>query len=106
MEGEGGGSKAPANTPIIEPAIPACITASQICIIGDRVLTDIVFANLYGMHSVLTAPLTDTLQYSFTDLLKVDNLAAVVFRKIELSVLLPLMQAIGVSAPPLEVPAK
>jgi phosphatidylglycerophosphatase GEP4 len=31
--------------------------ASRICIIGDRILTDIVFGNLYGMLTVHTQPL-------------------------------------------------
>eukprot|EP01034_Spumella_vulgaris_P022045 gene22044-28139_t len=29
----------------------------EICVIGDRLLTDIVFANQYGMYSVLVQPL-------------------------------------------------
>ena len=33
------------------------IHTRQICVIGDRVLTDVVFANLHGMYSVLVEPL-------------------------------------------------
>ncbi len=32
----------------------------EICMIGDRVLTDIVFANQHKMHSVLVRPLSQT----------------------------------------------
>lgn len=33
------------------------IQPDKICIIGDRLLTDIVFGNLYGMKTVLVKPL-------------------------------------------------
>lgn len=31
---------------------------AQICVVGDRVLTDVVFANTYGMTSILVRPLS------------------------------------------------
>ena len=77
---------------------PGRVTTEQICVIGDRVLTDIVFANRYGMHSILVSPLTETLNYSLSEVLKVDNVAAVVFRSFELTVLLPFMKMMGVKA--------
>eukprot|EP01038_Epipyxis_sp_PR26KG_P009448 gene9448-12732_t len=35
------------------------IDSTQICMIGDRVLTDVVFANRYGMMSILVNPLSN-----------------------------------------------
>ena len=42
----------------IEPSVP--IRCHEICMVGDRLLTDIVFANQLGMVSVLVAPINST----------------------------------------------
>lgn len=41
------------DTPTSIPLLP-----SQICIIGDRVLTDVVFGRNLGAYTILTGPLT------------------------------------------------
>lgn len=41
-----------------EQSMKRRITPNQICVVGDRLLTDVVFANMYGMTSVLVEPLT------------------------------------------------
>lgn len=61
---------------------------SEICMIGDRVLTDCVFANLNGMVSVLVSPLC----------LKSDHPVSVVIRFLEVRLLLPLLRILGVHA--------
>jgi len=50
---------------------------SQICMVGDRLLTDIVFGNLYGMLTIHCLPLC-----SGKDNVK-DNAIASIFRKTE-----------------------
>ena len=59
---------------------------SEICMIGDRVLTDCVFANLNGMVSVLVSPLC----------LKTDHPVSVLVRFLEVRLLLPLLRLLGV----------
>lgn len=54
--------------------------------IGDRLLTDITFANRNGMVSVLVMPLS----------LKEDHPVAIVIRFLETSVILPLLKLFGV----------
>jgi len=39
----------------IHPSVP--IRSSEMCMVGDRLLTDIVFANRLGMVSILVAPI-------------------------------------------------
>lgn len=51
----------------------------ELCFVGDRLLTDVVFGNLHGMLTFHTRPLS----------LKGDNLAAVVFRFLERKVSAP-----------------
>jgi phosphatidylglycerophosphatase GEP4 len=58
------------------------ISPEQICVIGDRLMTDIVFANQYGMKSVLVEPLTYVR----------DHPAAVIIRILEIRILLPLIR--------------
>ncbi len=64
------------------------VSPSEICMIGDRVLTDVVFANINGMVSVLVAPLC----------VKTDHPIAVAIRFLEVKVLLPLLRLIGIKA--------
>lgn len=52
----------------------------EICVIGDRLLTDVLFANLNGMTSVLVAPIST----------RGDHPVAVVIRAFERRILLPL----------------
>ena len=40
----------------IHPSVS--IRSSEICMVGDRLLTDIVFANRLGMMSILVAPIS------------------------------------------------
>ena len=61
---------------------------SEICMVGDRVLTDCVFANLNGMVSVLVAPLC----------LKTDHPVSVFIRFLEVRLLLPFLRLLGVRA--------
>ncbi len=60
----------------------AQVLPHEICVIGDRLLTDIVFANIYGMRGVLVPPLSA----SFWE----DHPVAAVVRKVEIHVLLPI----------------
>jgi len=55
------------------------IKPEQICIIGDRLLTDVIFGNLSGMHTAFVAPIT----------LKKDHPIAVIIRFIERIAILP-----------------
>lgn len=57
------------------------ITPKQICMIGDRVMTDVVFANQYDMISVLVDPISHTR----------DHPVAILFRILELHLLLPII---------------
>lgn len=62
------------------------VRASEICMVGDRVLTDVLFGNLHGMFSVLVKPLS----------IRTDHPVAVVIRIIERSVLIPILRLAGV----------
>jgi phosphatidylglycerophosphatase GEP4 len=65
------------------------VLPSEICMVGDRVLTDVVFGNINGMMSVLVAPLC----------LKTDHPISVLIRMLETKVLLPLLvRVLGVRA--------
>ena len=64
------------------------VLPSEICMIGDRVLTDVVFANINGMVSVLVAPLC----------VRTDHPIAVAIRFLEVKILLPLLRLIGIKA--------
>ena len=64
------------------------VLPSEICMIGDRVLTDCVFANLNGMVSVLVAPLC----------LRTDHPVSVFIRFLEVRLLLPFLQLFGIRA--------
>ena len=46
------------------------VACQSLCVIGDRLLTDVVFGNLHGMMTIHTTPLT----------LEGDNKPAMVFR--------------------------
>ena len=91
------------NIPVIRHKLkkPACISEvlqhfenklsrkihpSEICMIGDRVLTDVMFDNLYGMLSILVKPLS----------LRHDHPIAVIIRLLETKILLPLLRLLGV----------
>jgi len=54
----------------------------QICVVGDRVLTDVLFANLNGMHAILVAPIS----------VRQDHPIAAIIRILERRVLLPLIR--------------
>ena len=43
---------------IVDEGGSSDIKPSSICVVGDRLLTDVVFANRYGMCSVLVKPLS------------------------------------------------
>jgi len=60
------------------------LKASEICIVGDRVLTDVLFANLNGMLSVLVKPLS----------IRTDHPIAVVIRSFERWILLPFIRGL------------
>ena len=49
------------------------VRLDELCFVGDRLLTDVVFGNLHGMLTVHTRPLT----------LKGDNRPAAIFRFLE-----------------------
>lgn len=49
------------------------VRLDELCFVGDRLLTDVVFGNLHGMLTVHTRPLT----------LKGDNRPAALFRFLE-----------------------
>lgn len=49
------------------------VRLDELCFVGDRLLTDVVFGNLHGMFTVHTRPLT----------LKGDNRPAAIFRFLE-----------------------
>lgn len=49
------------------------IVSDQIVMVGDRLSTDVLFANMHGMYSVLVDPFTE----------KGDNWAAIVVRRLE-----------------------
>ncbi|CAM9887727.1 unnamed protein product [Choristocarpus tenellus] len=57
------------------------VKAEELCIVGDRLLTDVVFGNLHGMFTVHTSPLT----------LEGDNKPAIVSRYIERKVFMSLL---------------
>ncbi|KAH8048973.1 phosphatase [Aureococcus anophagefferens] len=63
--------------------------ASRVAVVGDRVTTDVLFANLHGALSVHTAPLT-------TD---GDNRVAAACRAAENAVLLPALRRLGARPP-------
>ncbi len=85
---------------LYETTIPCPVAVSQgsICVVGDRVLTDILFANQNGMHSCLVQALTDNLQYTMKQTFAIDNPAAAIVRKLELVVLLPVLRRLGYHA--------
>jgi len=58
------------------------VAANEILVVGDRLLTDVLFANLNGMQSVLVAPLCT----------RTDHPVAVIIRFLERRLLLPLVQ--------------
>ena len=66
------------------------LRADELCVVGDRLLTDVLFGNLHGL---LTVHLTTTLS------LTGDNAMARLFRGLESAVLLPLLKAVGCEAP-------
>lgn len=65
------------------------IKAEQLAIVGDRVLTDIAFGNLYGMLTVLVDPFTE----------EGDNRAAALIRRFEKRTLLPFLQRRNIQPP-------
>ncbi len=56
------------------------VRPEEICMVGDRVLTDIMFGNMNGMITVLVAPLS----------IRRDHIVAVIIRFFERNALLPL----------------
>lgn len=64
----------------------ASLEPRQICMVGDRVLTDVLFANMNGMLSVLVAPIC----------IRTDHPLAAVIRGIERRLILPLIRLLGV----------
>lgn len=58
---------------------------ARICMVGDRILTDVVFANLYGMLSVHTQPLPTTPTTSSYDtwVVSQDNWTSRLIRPVE-----------------------
>ena len=66
------------------------VRPDELCVVGDRLLTDVLFGNLHGL---LTVHLTTTLS------LTGDNAMARLFRGLESAVLLPLLKAVGCEAP-------
>jgi phosphatidylglycerophosphatase GEP4 len=65
------------------------VRQDQICVIGDRLLTDVVFGNRQGMLTVWTQVLTE----------KGDNRAALLARRIEGRLRKVLHSRLGVRAP-------
>ena len=63
--------------------------ASRVAVVGDRVTTDVLFANLHGALSVHTAPLTT----------EGDNRVAAACRAAENAVLLPALRRLGARPP-------
>ena len=57
-------------------------------ITGDRVLTDVVFANKFGMHSILVHPLSYLR----------DHPVAAIVRLLERGVLLPVLRLLGMKS--------
>mmetsp|Transcript_66688 Transcript_66688/g.134426 ORF Transcript_66688/g.134426 Transcript_66688/m.134426 type:complete len:282 (+) Transcript_66688:53-898(+) len=71
----------------------AILRPHELCMVGDRALTDVVFGNMHGMLTVHVGPLTSV----------GDNKAARVFRGLENRMLLPMMRApilFGSAKPP------
>ncbi len=66
-------------------ATTTTILPGEICVIGDRVLTDIMFANMYGMYSISVNPLS----------VSEDHPVARVARSFETSFLLPIIKGMG-----------
>lgn len=67
-------------------------SADQICVVGDRLLTDVMFGNMHGMVTVLVNPLSN----------RRDHVVAVAIRSVERFLLLPvakimyaLLRAVG-----------
>jgi hypothetical protein len=69
-----------------EASLGRSVHPREICMIGDRVLTDVMFGNQYGMLSVLVGPLS---------LIK-DHPLAVIIRWLETKLLLPVLRLLGV----------
>jgi phosphatidylglycerophosphatase GEP4 len=65
------------------------VSGDDLCVVGDRLLTDIVWGNLHGMLTVHTSILTE----------KGDNRAASVARRLEMR-LLRLLGRLGHVEPP------
>jgi len=63
------------------------VKAHEIAVVGDRVLTDVLFANLNGMLSILVAPIS----------IRTDHPIAVIIRGFERRVILPLLRLFGVA---------
>lgn len=59
--------------PASRPGEALKLRAEELCFVGDRLLTDVVFGNLHGMLTVHTQPLS----------LEGDNRSATVFRFLE-----------------------
>ncbi|CAM9856682.1 unnamed protein product, partial [Discosporangium mesarthrocarpum] len=66
------------------------VRCEDLCVIGDRLLTDIVFGNLHGMLTIHTRPLT----------LDGDNRPAIAFRYLETKVFVGLLYHRFAVAPP------
>ena len=66
-----------------------CDDGSKVAVVGDRVTTDVLFANLHGALAVHTMPLTTA----------GDNRVAAACRSLENALLLPVLRRLG-AAPP------
>ena len=67
------------------------LQAHEICVVGDRLLTDVLFGNIHGLYTVhLTSVLS----------LKGDNTMARLFRNFESGMLGPVLRAAGYQPPP------
>lgn len=65
----------------------------EICMVGDRVLTDVLFANLHGMLSILVRPIS----------IVTDHPVAVLIRALETRLLLPFVRLLGCKPRPLRL---
>jgi phosphatidylglycerophosphatase GEP4 len=72
--------KKPGGMAEVQQHFPEGIEPSQMCMVGDRVLTDVVFGNLYQMFTVHTHPLNPKMMMKQQD---TDNWTARILRPME-----------------------
>ncbi|GAB5362908.1 hypothetical protein AAMO2058_000839000 [Amorphochlora amoebiformis] len=83
--------KKPKGMPELTAHFTGKIEPAEMCIVGDRVLTDVLFGSLNGL---LTIHVSDPLD------VKSDNKMARFWRVVENSFLLPILKILGVGPPP------